>query len=226
MFPSATESRGIFVLRKTPQGVGDALPLRALEAHELEELEDILAGALVDDLPIGEEDDVVEEVVRLRRRLEEGQCFPNSHLPDVEIILTDEEDDEDGEQEQEETLMSEPSFPPLEQGLPLLVGSFSKAAHFSASSSSSSLDDLENTSSESLQLFRLRLPTLYMLPVSISAEQKMEERASEAAAAAAVVPEPSASPCWFDGENAAWFNVKEANTSRITTGGFRRVPFW
>ncbi|CAA6670845.1 unnamed protein product [Spirodela intermedia] len=208
MFPSATESRGIFVLRKTPQGVGDALPLRALEAHELEELEDILAGALVDDLPIGEEDDVVEEVVRLRRRLEEGQCFPNSHLPDVEIILTD------------------PSFPPLEQGLPLLVGSFSKAAHFSASSSSSSLDDLENTSSESLQLFRLRLPTLYMLPVSISAEQKMEERASEAAAAAAVVPEPSASPCWFDGENAAWFNAKEANTSRITTGGFHRVPFW
>ncbi|CAA6670850.1 unnamed protein product [Spirodela intermedia] len=152
MFPSATESRGIFVLRKTvvPQGVGDALPLRALEAHELEELEDILAGALVDDLPIGEEDDVVEEVVRLRRRLEEVERFPNSHLPDVDIILTD----------QEGTLTSEPRFPPLEQGLPLLVpevldldppvlafvGSFSRAAHFSASSSSSSLNDLEKTS--------------------------------------------------------------------------------
>ncbi|CAA7407936.1 unnamed protein product [Spirodela intermedia] len=154
MVPSATESRGIFVLRKTvvlkklsrkPQGVGDALPLRALEAHELEELEDILAGSLVDDLPIGEEDDVIEEFVSLR----EGKCFPNSHLPDVEIILAD-------------TLTSEPSFPERATSRvgSSYPGSFSRAAHFSASSSSSSLDDLEKTSSVFLQLFRLRLPAL------------------------------------------------------------------
>ena len=42
--------------------VGDPFPFRAPEAHEIEELEDSVSRALVDDLPLREQDDVVEEV--------------------------------------------------------------------------------------------------------------------------------------------------------------------
>ncbi|RZR98889.1 hypothetical protein BHM03_00028370 [Ensete ventricosum] len=54
------------------QEVGGAFALGAAEAAGLEEVEDELAGALVDDLALGEEDDVVEELEGLGRRLEEG----------------------------------------------------------------------------------------------------------------------------------------------------------
>lgn len=66
------------------QEIGDSLPVRAFEAHGLEEGEDVFAGSLVDDLAVGEEDDVVEEVVGLRRRLEEGD--EGGALHDVDLL--------------------------------------------------------------------------------------------------------------------------------------------
>ncbi|CAA7397171.1 unnamed protein product [Spirodela intermedia] len=183
MVASSIPFRGIFVRKKTVMAisarinscdvrkwrrsnegeVGDALPLRAPEAHGLEEFQHVLTGALVDDLAVGEEEDVVEEVVGLRCGLD--QSLSHGHLPYVDVVLAD-----------KLISVGTPRFPTkasasmfrcsnrtsilLQQVLPLLeaqaldlhlldlpaVGSFSRAAHFRASSSSSSRLDRPKTS--------------------------------------------------------------------------------
>jgi hypothetical protein len=51
--------------------IRNTFPLRAPEATPLEELKHVLPGPLVDDLPLEQQHDIVEEVEDLRRGLEQ-----------------------------------------------------------------------------------------------------------------------------------------------------------
>ncbi|BAS77572.1 Os02g0208400 [Oryza sativa Japonica Group] len=53
------------------QEVCNTFPLRTFEAHCLKELEDVFSRSLVYDLALGEENNVIKEVIRLRCRLKQ-----------------------------------------------------------------------------------------------------------------------------------------------------------
>lgn len=63
------------------QEVCNTFPFGTPETHRFEELEDILARTLVNDLPLGQENDVVEQVVRLGSWLK--QCNEGSSSEDM-----------------------------------------------------------------------------------------------------------------------------------------------
>lgn len=76
------------------QEISGAFPLRAAEAAPLEELEHVFPGTLVDDLPLGEQHDVVEEVEDLWRGLE--QRHQHGSLAQVDNLLDAPDDLEGG----------------------------------------------------------------------------------------------------------------------------------
>ena len=67
------------------QEVWDTLALRALEAAALEEGHDVLAGAMVDDGALGHQQNIVEEVVRLRLGLEQGGQVGGLHMGHIKV---------------------------------------------------------------------------------------------------------------------------------------------
>lgn len=60
----------VATLRHLLQEVSSAFALWAVETASLEELEDVLTRALVDNLPLGEEEDIIEKIECLRSGLE------------------------------------------------------------------------------------------------------------------------------------------------------------